>query len=500
MQETKTSYLAVDLGAESGRAVLGIFDGKRLQLQEIARFPNGPFAVGDTLRWNAAGLFDSIQEAIGKAFRSDTLPPSSLGLDTWGVDFGLLDARGDLIDLPYHYRDARTNGIMDALFAQIPREEVFQHTGLQFMQFNTLFQLFALKRDHPDILEKAAVMLMMPDLFNYWLTGRQACERTIASTSQCYDPQKRQWAYPLLEKAGIPGSLFPEIASPGTVLGPISSELAKKLGIPAIPVILPGCHDTASAVAAVPVSEEFENDFAYISSGTWSLIGAELSRPVVNRESLAFNMTNEVGVQDTIRFLKNLSGLWLVQECRRTWKEKGEDLNYDQITQLAAEAPAFQSLVDPDDPLFLAPGDMPARFLEYCRRTGQAPPVTKGAIVRCALESVALKTRWVIDKQEALLGRKLRIVHIVGGGTQNRLLNQLIANAAGRTILTGPVEATAIGNILMQMLAQGCIPSLREGRNIVRNSFPIEAFQPEEKDAWQRAYERFQSLIRIGDF
>ena len=495
MNQITSSYLAFDLGAESGRAVLGLYDGRKLTLEEVARFPNGPHPIQNTLRWDPFGLFASIKQAIRKAFQPPHKPPSSIGLDTWGVDYGLLDEYGQLLDPPFHYRDSRTNGIMERTFQLVPREEIFRFTGIQFMQFNTLFQLMAMKFQGAPELEKAATLLMMPDLFNYWLTGRMACERTIASTSQCYDPRTRQWAYPLLERLGLPTGIFTEIIAPGSVLDPIKTDLAATLGIPIIPIIAPGCHDTASAVAAVPVDEQHERDFAYISSGTWSLIGAEILEPVIHQESLAFNMTNECGVQNTIRFLKNLGGLWLVQECRRSWKEQGEDLSYDDLTLMAAEAPPFQCLVDPDDSLFLAPGDMPSRFQEYCRRTGQKAPESKGGMVRCALESLALKTRWVIDRLEILLQRRLPAIHIVGGGTQNCLLNQFIAEAAGRPIDAGPVEATAIGNILLQMLAQGRISSLREGRDLVRKSFPVDTYEPENTKAWEEAYQRFQSRL-----
>ena len=489
------SYLAIDLGAESGRAVLGIHDGETLTLREISRFPNGPKTIRGTLRWDAFGLFSAIKQSIRQAFPEGGEGPASIGLDTWGVDFGLLDRHGQLIDPPFHYRDARTNRILTRTFEILPAAEIFTHTGIQFMQFNTLFQLMAMKLQGDVELGKAGTLLMMPDLFNYWLTGRMACERTIASTSQCYDPKSRQWAFSLLDKLGLPAGIFPEIIDPGSVLGTLKPELAEGLGVPAIPVIAPGCHDTASAVAAVPVGPEYESDFAYISSGTWSLIGAEIPEAVINQDSLAFNITNETGVENTIRFLKNLAGLWLVQECRRTWKEQGQELSYDELTRMATEAPAFQSLVDPDDSTFLAPGDMPARIQEFCRRTGQQIPESKSAIVRCALESLALKTRWVIDRLAALLGRKLPAIHIVGGGTQNRLLNQFIAEATARPIYTGPVEATAIGNILMQMLAQGRIASLREGRDLVRRSFPMETYLPQDPGAWEDAYRRFQTWL-----
>ncbi|MBI1880203.1 MAG: rhamnulokinase, partial [Chloroflexi bacterium] len=413
------------------------------------------------------------------------------------VDYALLDRAGHLIGNPHHYRDSRTDGILDQVFAIAPREEIFEQTGIQFMQINSLYQLLAMSLRKSPKLEVAATFLMMPDLFNYWLTGHRVCEYTDASTSQCYDPRRGMWAYPLLEKFGLPRHIFPEIVQPGTDLGYLIPAVAEELGIgDSISVIAPGCHDTASAVAAVPMADGAEANSAYISSGTWSLVGVETDAPVINAQSLAYNFTNEGGVQNTIRLLKNVTGLWVVQECRRTWTQQGEELSYPDLTQLAGQAIPFGALIDSDASSFLAPGDMPNRIREFCQRTGQTPPNDKGAFVRCALESLALKYRWVIDKAEELIGRPITTVHIVGGGTQNRLLNQFAANATGRTVITGPVEATAIGNILMQMLAMGQIGSLAEGRALVRNSFPVETYEPEETEAWAGAYHRFLGLMR----
>lgn len=494
MTNTK-NFLAVDLGAESGRAVLGRFDGEQLSLHEIHRFPNGPVRIQNSLYWNVLGLFGEMKRGLAKAAGEAGGELASLGLDTWGVDFALLDRNGELIGNPHHYRDSRNDGMLDKGFAIVPRQEIFDQTGLQFMQINSLFQLLAMKLQKSPALETATTFLMMPDLFNYWLTGQKVCEYTDASTSQCYDPRKGAWALPLLEKFGLPTQMFPGIVQPGTRLGSLLPVIAEELGInQSIAVIAPGCHDTASAVAAVPMSEGTEANSAYISSGTWSLVGVETNEPVINAQSLAYNFTNEGGVQNTIRLLKNVTGMWLVQECRRTWAQQGEELSYADITRLAGEAKPFAALVNPDDPSFLAPGDMPARIREFCRCTGQTPPADKGAIVRCALESLAFKYRWVIEKLEELNNRPITTVHIVGGGTQNRLLNQFAANATGRTVVTGPVEATAIGNILMQMLAMGQIGSLREGRAIVRGSFPVETYQPQDTGAWADAYGRYLKI------
>jgi rhamnulokinase len=365
------------------------------------------------------------------------------------------------------------------------------------MQLNSLFQLLAMARQNAPALEIAETLLMMPDLFNYWFTGQKGCEYTDASTSQCFDMGRGGWASSLLEKLGLPAHIFPEIIQPGTELGPLLPGIAAEIGLEQkLAVIAPGSHDTASAVAGVPVAESDKGSFAYISSGTWSLMGTETATPVINEKSLAYNFTNEGGVQQTIRLLKNIMGLWLVQESRRTWAQQGDELSYDDLTRLASAAPPFSALVEPDDSTFLAPGDMPARLRDFCMRTGQPPPETQGAFVRCALESLALKYRWVVEKLEALTGRSITVIHIVGGGTKNRLLNQFTADATGRPVVTGPVEATAIGNILMQMLAVGQISSLSEGRELVRRSFSVETYQPQNEAAWTEAYQRYLEIVR----
>jgi rhamnulokinase len=495
---TKTSnFLAFDLGAESGRAVLGRFDGEQLALSEMHRFPNGPVRLPPGLYWNVLSLYTEMKRGLAKTYSESGGQLTSLGLDTWGVDFALLDRAGHLIGNPHHYRDSRNDGMLEKAFAIVPREEIFEQTGIQFMQINGLYQLLSMALHKSPKLEVAATLLMMPDLFNYWLTGRRVCEYTDATTSQCFDPRRGNWAYPLLEKFNLPTHIFPAIVQPGTELGYLLPDVADEVGVShKISVIAPGCHDTASAVAAVPMAEGAELNSAYISSGTWSLVGVETTEPVINAQSLAYNFTNEGGVANTIRLLKNVTGMWPVQECRRTWAQAGEEISYADLTRLAEQAAPFAALINADDPLFLAPGDMPARIRDYCTRTGQTPPDGKGALVRCVLESLALKYRWVIDRAEELIGRPITTVHIVGGGSQNRLLNQFAANATGRPVVTGPVEATAIGNILMQMLAVGQIGSLAEGRALVRKSFPVETYQPQETAAWSDAYQRFLGLIQ----
>jgi rhamnulokinase len=506
MSRNKLAFLALDLGAESGRAMVGQFDGQRLQLAEAHRFSNEPVRLPDgggtgyRLHWDALRLWSEIKQGIALAVQEHGAELASVGLDTWGVDFGLLDRNGALLGNPYHYRDSRTDGMMDEAFRCVSRAEIFEQTGIQFMQLNSLYQLLSMVISESLLLEVAETFLTMPDLFNYWLTGRKVCEFSIATTTQCYNPRlsspaggrvRGGWAIPLLEQLSIPSHIFPEIVPPGTVLGELSPQVAEEVGT-SIPVVAPACHDTGSAVAAVPAAGA---DFAYISSGTWSLMGAELAEPVINADSLACNFTNEGGVGGTFRFLKNIMGLWLVQESRRTWASQGESLSYDELTQMAAEAEPLRFIIDPDEDDFLKPGDMPARIRAFCERTGQSVPESKGAVVRCALESLALRYRWTLERLEEMLGRRLEPICIIGGGTQNRLLNQLAADATGRCVVTGPIEATAVGNALVQMVALGHIASIAEGRQVVRRSFAVDTYEPARGDAWQAAYARFLELM-----
>ena len=491
----QSGYLALDLGAESGRAMLGTVDGKLLRLSEVHRFSNGPVRLADGLHWDVLRLWTEIKAGLALALRQMGTELAGIGLDTWGVDFALLDRDGGLISNPYHYRDNRTDGMLEQAFQRVPREEIFAQTGIQFMQINSLYQLFSMVRSRSRALEMAETFLTVPDLFNYWLTGRKACEFTIATTTQCYDPSRGDWARSLLDRMGIPTRMFPPLVPPGTVLGTLSRPVAIELGVDELPVVAPGCHDTASAVAAVPAEGA---GFAYISSGTWSLVGTELPAPVINDSSLAFDFTNEGGVDGTYRLLKNVMGLWLVQECRRAWAREGSDLSYDEMTHLAAKASPLRSLIDPDCREFLKPGDMPARIIAFCRRTNQSVPESKGQVVRCVLESLALKYRWVLERLEDITGHRLESIHIVGGGTRNRLLNQFTADATGRQVVTGPVEATAAGNVIVQAMALGRIGSLEEGRRIVRNSFPVATYEPGDRTPWQEAYGRFVLLMDGG--
>ncbi|MDW8290698.1 MAG: rhamnulokinase family protein [Armatimonadota bacterium] len=486
-------YLAVDLGAESGRVVAGLYDGARLELKTLHRFPNTPLRLPDALTWNVLRQYAEILQGIALAVREAGDSVRSVGVDTWGVDFGLLDARGTLLTNPVHYRDPRTNGIMENVQAMVGADTIYEYTGIQFMPINTLYQLVAVQQQHPGLLELADKMLMMPDLFHYWLSGVMVSERTIASTSQMMDARTGEWALDLLRHIGLPTHFLPEIVPPGTPLGKLRRAIVEETGAPAIEVITPGSHDTASAVAAVPAAPG--SDFAYISSGTWSLMGVELSEPLINAHSRTLNFTNEGGVHGTIRFLRNIMGLWLVQECRRAYAREGQEYTYEQLTQMAAEAEPFRAVIDPDDRRFLNPPDMRQAIREYCETSAQPAPETPGQFVRCCLESLALRYRWVLEQLQNLLGRRISVIHVVGGGSQNRLLCQFTADACHRTVLTGPVEATAAGNVMLQMIALSELKGITEGRALIRRSTEMVEYTPRDTEAWDSAYERFLRLV-----
>jgi rhamnulokinase len=496
MGSKTTDYLALDLGAESGRGLIGRFDGDRLSLEEVHRFPNGPVRMLDSLHWDVPRLFDEMKTALRKAAISHP-GLDGVGVDTWGVDFGLVGRNDTLLGNPVHYRDPRTDGMMDHAFSLVARERIYEITGLQFLPINTLYQLLALKTSQSPLLDVAETMLMIPDLFGWLLTGRRAGERTDASTTQLLDPRDGTWSDELCRTLGLPRSILPPLIDPGTELGPLRKSVADELGIShPITVLVPGTHDTASAVAAVPTKGTGTNppDWCYISSGTWSLLGVEVPHPVINEATLRSNFTNEGGVVGTTRLLKNIMGLWLIQECRRTWARAGNEFSYDELIARARAARPFATLVEPDDASFLAPGDMPARIAAFATRTGQPIPGDEGAFVRCALESLALKYRWTIRRLEAILGTTIRTVHVVGGGSRNALLCQFTADACGIPVHAGPVEATAAGNVLLQALARGKIGTLADARAIVGASFPVDVYEPRDVAAWDDAYARFETL------
>jgi rhamnulokinase len=494
---TEKAYLAIDIGASGGRHLLGLFDGSRLRLEEVYRFENGPVEANGHLHWDLLAQWTHVRQGLRAAGSRKGAAIASVGVDTWGVDFGLLGRGDELLGNPYHYRDSRTNGILEKAFQIAPREEVFRHTGLQFMQFNTLFQLLAMKLTNSSALDAAESMLMMPDLFHWLLTGVKSNEATNASTSQCVNPVEGGWAVKLLERFGIPTRIFGRISQPGTVLGPLLASVADESGLGGAKVVLPGTHDTASAVMAVPAQSRpgARPDWCYVSLGTWALMGVESPRPVVNDAVLGMNFTNEGGVGGTTRLLKNITGLWLVQECRRVWNQAGENLDWEALNRLAAAEAPLRAFVNPDAADFLAPGDMPEAIRAFCRRTSQPVPESKGAVLRCALESIAMKFRHVLGMCEELSGGRIETIHIVGGGTKNRQLCQAAADACGRRVVAGPVEATATGNLMMQAVAAGDVASIAEAREVVRRSFPVEEYEPKDSAAWDDAYERFLRLI-----
>ncbi len=476
-------YLAFDLGAESGRAMLGTLDGAKLAVEELHRFPNTPVREGDALYWNTDELWREIRQGIAAASERK-IALDGIGVDTWGVDYGLLDGAGKLIERPRHYRDPRTNGVMEKLFQVVPRAEVFGYTGIQFMQLNTLYQLYAMKLANSPALSAARRFLNMPDLFNYWLTGEARPEITIASTTQFFNPKTMTWSTELLKRLGLPGEILGPLVEPGTALG-------KMVEAPGTTVYASAGHDTAAAVVAVPA--ERGRNWCYVSSGTWSLMGLEIESPVINEQSLGLNFTNEVGVAGTIRLLKNIAGLWLLQECRRAWSLEGQDYSYEQLARMAAEARPFAVGINPD--AFLEPGDMPRKIAEHCRAAGGQAPSTPGEYARSILESLALRYRQVLESLEVLGGQKIDVIHIVGGGSRNAVLNQFVADCTGRRVVAGPSEATAIGNILVQAMGALELTGLAGLRAVVRNSFAPVEVMPHPSEEWGRAYERFQRLV-----
>jgi len=476
--------IAVDLGAESGRVAKVTFDGSALSLEVVHRFPNiqveagGGKGKGKTLYWDTLRLWHEIKTGIEGAKGG----ASGIGVDAWGVDFALLDRDGNLLGNPICYRDSRTEGMFDWTFARMPRREIFERTGIQFLILNTLYQFGSLARAQSPVLEVAHTYLGFPDLLNYWLTGVKACEFSHATTTQFYNPRAGDWDRQLLAAVGLPTSIFPTIVQPGTRLGEYHG----------IPVIAPATHDTGSAVVAVPTTTP---DFAYISSGTWSLIGLESDTPVINDASYAANVTNEGGAGGKFRLLKNVMGLWLAQQCRATWRSEGTEYSYDQLAAMAHDAAPFAALIDPDDLSFFPPGDMPSRIREYCKRTGQVIPDTAGAIMRIVYESLALKYRDSLDKMIALSGQTVERLHIIGGGSQNRLLCQMTADAIGRRVVAGPIEATVLGNAIIQLIALGELGSIADGRAVLSQQSDMVVYEPKNTAAWDEAYGRFNRMV-----
>ena len=486
-------YAAIDLGAESGRVMLGRFRDGRLSMEEVHRFPNEPVYYNNGLHWDLPRLWLETQRGLATIASGGVRRLDGIGVDTWGLDYGLLGKGGSLLDNPFHYRDSRTDGLVERVCSIVPAEDIYNVTGIQFMQINALYQLYAAWTATPEIVSSAERLLTIPDLFNFWLTGEQVCEYTNATTTQFLNVKTRDWACDLLDKLGIPTRMLAPVIEPGTQLGPLLPAVTRDTGIEA-QVVAPACRDTGSAVAAMALSR----GMAYISSGTWSLLGCERSEPVLSVDALRSNFTNEGGVAGTIRVLKNIVGMWLVQRCRHHWKQQGKDAEYSELMKIAAEAAPLKSLIDPDHSTFLRAANMPEAIGEFCARTDQPPPSSEAAYVRCILESLALKYRYVLESLERVAGGSFTELRIVGGGARNTLLNRFTAAATGKRVIAGPVEATALGNFAVQLLATARAQSLTEARSVIERSFEPEIVEPEDPEPWNAAYKRFQQYCELG--
>ena len=483
--------LAFDFGASSGRAIIGCFDGEKITLEEVHRFSNDPVSVGGTVYWDVLRLFYEIKQGIIKARMAGGF--DSIGIDTWGVDFGLIDSEGKLMENPIHYRDARTVGMVDEAFKTMPKEKIYGITGIQFMELNTLFQLISLKKNRPWMLERADKMLFMPDLFAYMLTGKMCAEYSIASTSQIIDLETGSWSKELLDAFGIKEDIFAPLVKPGTVLGMLTDEICEECGVEPVPVISVCGHDTQSAITSVPCED---GKFAFLSSGTWSLFGTELEKPIVNETSLNINITNEGGFDDTVGFLKNIIGLWLIQESRRQWQRQGEDYSYADLEKLALAAEPFKCFIDPDAPEFVPHGNIPKRVQEFCEKTGQYVPQTVGEIMRCIYESLAMKYKLTFEKLCECTERDYPVIHVIGGGTKDTLLCQLTANSCNRTVKAGPIEATVMGNVAVQLMSADTVSGISEARKIVANSSELKTYIPADVEKWEDAYQNFLKIVK----
>ncbi len=471
--------IAVDLGASSGRVTRTSFNGERFQMDEVHRFPNVPVNVNGTLSWDIRSLWREVESGIGRGSED----AQSVGVDSWGVDFALFGDNGELLSNPVHYRDPRTRGVMEWVFERVSRREIFEITGIQFMALNTLYQLASLVKSESPLLKRASTYLGIPDLFNYWLSGKQACEYTHATTTQFVDARDRVWDRELISRIDVPTEIFPQILEPGSHMGDYKG----------IPVIAPASHDTASAVVAVPTVTK---DYVYLSSGTWSLMGVEIDKPLINDASYNANMTNEGGAEGSYRLLRNVMGLWLEQECLKTWNQSGSSFSHERLFKEAGSAENFRSLIDPDDQSFLFPGDMPVRIRDYCISTGQDPPATVGQFIRTIYESLALKYRYILEILTSLRRRNVERIHVIGGGSQNSLLCQMTADSTGRPVITGPVEATTLGNSIMQLIALGRLDGIAQAREVLSQSLDTRVYIPEEPEGWSEPYMRFKSLTK----
>ena len=488
----KRYFLAFDLGASSGRAMLGTLADDKLELTEIHRFTNQMQLINGHYFWNIFSLFNELKTGLKKCIKVFGIQPESIGIDTWGVDFVHLNKEGHILSLPFAYRDSRTDSSMDELFQLIPQQEVYAQTGIQFMQFNSLFQLFSMVRDHSSLLEITDSILFMPDALNYLFSGVKKSEFSIASTSQMMIPGTCHWNLELIDKAGIPANILPEIILPGTILGNIQAEVSREIGSLPVPVIVVAAHDTGSAVVSVPNTGK---DFVYLSSGTWSIMGIESEHPIISEKTLQYNFTNEGGVDGTTRFLKNIMGMWLIQEVQRNWEEQGTKYTWTEMVELAQKSDPFKFLINPDDSMFLNPRSMTQSVRDFCYQTAQGTPQSHGETIRCIYDSLALKYRFTLEQIRQVSDQKIEVIHIIGGGANNHFLNQLTADATVLPIVAGPSEATAIGNIMIQAKALGVVDSLNEIRRIVANSFDLVKFSPSAELDWDEAYERFLGIM-----
>lgn len=493
MEENKkeTRVLAIDFGASSGRAMIGTYRDSKIQVEEIHRFSNDPVIVNGTMYWDALRLFYEIKQSLLKAKQTGGV--DSVAVDTWGVDFGLIDSKGQLLGNPVHYRDGRTTGMLEKGCDLVGAERFYQITGNQFMEINTAFQLLALREKNKEMLEQAETMLLMPDLFNFFLSGRKAAEVSIASTTQLFDAKEKKWSKEIIKKLGVSESLLPEIVQCGSILGELSSQVCEELEIEPAKVIAAAGHDTQSAMAAVPA---LEKDFIFLSSGTWSLLGTELDRPIVNGRSFKLNLTNETGYGNKTSFLKNIIGLWMIQESRRQWMREGKEFGFSELEQMAKEGRPFCCFIDPDDPVFVPAGNIPKRIRQYCERTGQEIPQTEGEIVRCINESLAMKYRLAVEEMKQCTGKEYDTIYMVGGGTQSKLLCQMTASSCGCNVSAGPVEATVLGNVAIQLIALGKIKDIREAREVIRHSQEILLYKPQQTEEWEHAFKRFREVTK----
>lgn len=487
----KKQVLAFDFGASSGRAILGRLEDGKIVMEEVHRFSNDPVQIGKTMYWDTLRQFFEIKQGMVKANLNGGF--ESIGIDTWGVDFGLLDKKGNLLESAVHYRDDRTVGRQEKAFEKISKEKIYQLTGIQFNNFNTIFQLYSLVQDRPELLERADKLLLTPDLFNYFLTGEKKAEYTMVTTTQLMDAKTRQWSDEITKALSIPKDILPEIVSSGSVIGNVSDDICNELGIKPAKVIAVASHDTQSAVVAVPTDDE---DFIFISCGTWSLFGTELKEAVINDTSYQLDVSNEGGYGDTFTFLKNIIGLWLAQESRRQWIREGREYSFGELEKMALEAEPFQSFIDPDSPEFNTTGDIPKRIRQFCERTGQKVPETIGEIMCCINQSLAMKYRYALEQIEECTGKKFNKIHMIGGGIQSKLLCQMTASASGRTVIAGPVEATALGNIAVQLMALGEIKDMKEARQIIAASETTYEYIPQDAEMWEEAYSRYVDMLQ----